>query len=200
MEGCLKRNVAPKPFSQGPPLKGPHQLACAAKVGPSEYIRARSVCNDLRTLRSTVRRGDRGFFDRSTIPVTVEEEGDEEGGGEEVSSSHLISDRHHFSVADPIGASINHDGEYSFGFLSWLARDLGASIDYAKSRLKSSFRPRGSSTFCLVKPEICTSPQTAIDYHVRRIKRVVSCPKTKNVYFVDVKEVHSLKDTHRRLL
>lgn len=31
-----------------------------------------------------------------------------------------------------------HDGEYSFGFLSWLARDLGASIDYAKSRLKRS--------------------------------------------------------------
>lgn len=85
----------------------------------------------------------------------------EEGRSEEeVSCRHLIGDRHHFSVADPIGASTTHDGEYSFGFLSWLARDLGASIDYAKSRLKSGFRPRGSSTFCLVKPEICTSPNS----------------------------------------
>lgn len=98
--------------------------------------------------------------------------GEEERREEEVSCSHLIGDRHHFSVADPIGASTTHDGEYSFGFLSWLARDLGASIDYAKSRLKSGFWPRGSSMFCLVKPEICTSSQIAIDYR-KKIGRVI---------------------------
>ena len=63
----------------------------------------------------------------------------EERRGSKLQSSN--GGRHHFSVADPIGASTTHDGEYSFGFLSWLARDLGASIDYAKSHLKSGFRP-----------------------------------------------------------
>jgi len=54
--------------------------------------------------------------------------------------------------------SILHNGEYSFGFLSWLSRDLGASIDYAKSHREIKLSAlRGSSTFCLVKLEICAS-------------------------------------------
>jgi len=178
-EGSEKERCA-EPFSQEPPLKGPRQPR-ATKEGPSEYIRARSACNDLRASRSTVRRGGLGFFDRSTISVTVEEDPEEEERSEEeVSCSHLINDRHHFSVADPIGASTTHDGEYSFGFLSWLARDLGASIDYAKSRLKSGFRPRGSSTFCLVKPKICTSPQIGIDCHMWKTGRTL--PKRNQIH------------------
>lgn len=88
-----------------------------------------------------MKRRSLGFFDRSTIPVTVEEDPEgrreEERKGSKLQSSNQRSPS--FSVADPIGASTTHDGEYSFGFLSWLARDLGASIDYAKSRLKIWF-------------------------------------------------------------
>jgi len=73
VEGSEKERCV-KPFSQEPPLKGPHQPPYATKEGPSEYIRARLGCNDLRASRSTVQRRSLGFFDRSTIPVTVEED------------------------------------------------------------------------------------------------------------------------------
>lgn len=177
----------------------PEKKRCAKTVFPGASLEgppSTSTCNERRAWR--VYKGPVGLQWPQNVTVNGEErrsrilrpidhpghgrgrsEGvKKRGGGEEVSSGHLIRNRYHFSVADPIGASTNHDGEYSFGFLSWLARDLGASIDYAKSRLKSSFRPRGSSTFCLVKSEICTFPQTAIDYQVRKIKRVILYPKT----------------------
>jgi len=76
-ERMSEKERCAEPFSQGPPLKGPHQPPRATKEGPSEYIRVRSACNDLRASRSTARRGGLGFFDRSAIPVTVE--GDPEG-------------------------------------------------------------------------------------------------------------------------
>ncbi|XP_024893199.1 uncharacterized protein LOC112468310 [Temnothorax curvispinosus] len=62
-----------EPFSQGASPEGPPSTT-TCNEGPSEYIRARSACNDLRASRSTLRRGGLGFFDRSTVPVTVEED------------------------------------------------------------------------------------------------------------------------------
>lgn len=88
-------------------------------------------------------------------------------------------DRHHFSVADPIGASTTHDGEYSFGFLSWLARDLGASIDYTKSHLKSGFRP--SRIFDVLPRE------TENLHFFPNNKSTVTCEKLDESYFAPKK-------------
>lgn len=159
-EPNLKRIIVPGRFPR-PSLgrRPPPSLStptCNEGPDAAGYIRARSASSSTEhhsqhweeevSASST----DRPYWSRSR--KTRRRPEDEE----EVSRSHLIGNRHYFlsQIRPERMSTVTMVSIVSV--LSWLERDLGASIDYAKSRPKSSFRPRESSTFCLVKTEIRT--------------------------------------------
>lgn len=89
-----------------------------------------------RTSQSTLKRRRFGFSDRSTVLGHGRGRPEKEARGRRGSEPQSSNQRSSlFSVADPVQERTSTVTMVSIvSVLSWLQRDLGASIDYAKSR------------------------------------------------------------------